>query len=234
MSGDVRDGRHGPGGPDGQGAPSVWGGRPALARIVPFAVYIGFIAVADLLGRLGWSPDQLRWLYGVKIVAVLAALLAYRRQYGELAAGSAPGWRMTALAVLVGVLVLVAWVNLGAGWMTVGSSTGFDPRRDGQIEWAMVAMRIAGAALVVPVMEELFWRSFLMRWVERPAFLQVDPRHVRTVAFVVAMVLFGVEHSLWLAGMVAGAAYAALYMYTRNLWAAIVAHAVTNGWLSVW
>ena len=43
-----------------------------------------------------------------------------------------------------------------------------DPRSGGRIDWPLVTLRIAGAALVVPVMEELFWRSFLLRWIDTP------------------------------------------------------------------
>ena len=53
-------------------------------------------------------------------------------------------------------------------------------------------------------------------------------------AFLITAVLFGFEHNLWLAGIVAGVAYALLYMRTGQLWAPILAHAVTNGLLGVW
>jgi CAAX prenyl protease-like protein len=118
--------------------------------------------------------------------------------------------------------------------MVVGSPSGFDPRVDGRIDWLLVAIRIAGAALVVPVMEELFWRSFLMRWVDAPDFESVAPSQLSIKSFAITVVLFGVEHNLWLAGIVAGAAYSLLYMRHRNLWSPILAHAVTNGLLGVW
>ena len=207
--------------------------REALVRVLPFAAYIGFIFIADMLGRLGWTAQDLRWLYAVKIALVAALLLAFRRHYTELA-WRPLGARALALAVGVGVVVLVLWVKLDAGWMSIGSSAGFDPRNDGAIDWVMVAVRIAGAALVVPVMEELFWRSFLMRWLESPRFLEMNPAHVKTNAFVATVILFGFEHNLWLAGMVAGAAYSVLYMRSQTLWSPILAHGVTNGLLGVW
>lgn len=205
----------------------------ARARVVPFAIYMAFIAIADGLAQLGWSAADLRWLYAVKIGAVLAALWWYRRSYSELAA---PRWQPAALlaSVLVGVLVLVLWVNLDAGWMSIGQAAGFDPRTDGRIDWLLVAVRIAGAALVVPVMEELFWRSFLLRWIDHKDFLAADPAQVKLLSFIVTVILFGIEHNLWLAGMVAGAAYAVLYMRSGSLWWPIIAHAVTNGLLGVW
>lgn len=207
--------------------------RDALPRILPFAIYIFFIFIADLLERVGFSARELRWLYAVKVLVVAAVLLCYRRRYTELAwrEWRAVGW-WTALAT--GLAVWVLWINLNADWMQIGSSSGFDPRNAGRLDWLLIAVRVAGAALVVPVMEELFWRSYLMRWLESADFLNIDPALVKTRGFVVTMVLFGFEHSLWLAGIVAGAAYGLLYMRSRNLCSVIVAHGVTNGVLGLW
>ena len=92
----------------------------------------------------------------------------------------------------------------------------------------------AGAALVVPVMEELFWRSFLLRRLMAERFLAVDPGRLAAVPVVVTVLLFGVEHNQWLAGMVAGAVYTALYWHGRTLWLPVLAHAVTNAVLGGW
>jgi CAAX prenyl protease-like protein len=210
------------------------GSAPALARIVPFAVYLFFIFVADVLARLGYSAQDTRWLYGAKILAVGAALMFYWRHYAELAW---QGMRASLLAasVALGLLVFVLWISLDAGWMQIGSAAGFDPRgAGGAVNWGLVALRIAGAALVVPVMEELFWRSFLLRWLDSPEFLSVRAAAVSLKALAITVLLFGFEHNLWLAGMVAGLAYSLLYMRSGNLWAAIVAHGVTNGVLGAW
>ena len=204
----------------------------ALARIVPFAIYMGFIALADGMDRLGLDGQQ-RWLYGAKIGAVLLALWYFRRSYSELRAPW-PRGRSLALSLACGVLVFVLWISLNAPWMQLGGGAGFDPRDNSVIQWPWVVLRWTGAALVVPVMEELFWRSFLLRWIEKPAFLSVNPAHVKYVSFVVIVVLFGFEHTLWLAGMVAAVGYNLVYMRSGNLWAAILAHAVTNGVLGVW
>ncbi|AVR95969.1 CAAX prenyl protease-related protein [Pseudoduganella armeniaca] len=208
--------------------------RASTARILPFATYMAFIAIADLLGRLGVSADQMRWLYPVKAAAVVLVLLAYRRHYSELAWRAMRG-RQVAQAVIVGIVVLVLWLSLNASWMQIGESAGYDPTGpDGRIDWLLVACRIAGAALVVPVMEELFWRSFLMRWLERHDFLHVYPASVGLIPVAATVVLFGFEHNLWFAGIVAGIAYSLLYMRSGNLWSAIVAHATTNGLLGAW
>jgi CAAX protease family protein len=93
---------------------------------------------------------------------------------------------------------------------------------------------LAGAVLVVPVMEELFWRSFAMRWIQDHDFLAVPPSRVGLKALGIGAVLFGLEHHLWFAGILAGLAYGWLYLRTGNLWVPILSHAVTNGLLGAW
>jgi CAAX prenyl protease-like protein len=207
--------------------------RAAWLRILPFAAYMAFIVIADVLGRMGVSQEALRWLYPVKIVLVAALLAAFWRQYHELA-----DFRLSTTQVLAalaaGVLVFVLWINLDAGWMVVGTAPGFDPRDAGAIDWPLVAIRFVGAAIVVPVMEELFWRSFLTRWIVSPEFESVEPSQLGLKSFAISVLLFGVEHNLWLAGIVAGAVYSLLYMRHRRLWSPILAHAVTNGLLGIW
>jgi len=217
--------------PGAAGAPMP--GRAAWARILPFLVYLLFIVVVDLLGRFGVPAAQLRWLYALKIAAVVVTLLVNWRHYTELHTLRL-GPKEAGAAVLAGVLVFILWIGLGAGWMVVGTPAGFDPRTAGHIDWLMVAVRIAGAALVVPVMEELFWRSFLLRWLDAPNFLALNPARVRLQSVAIAALLFGVEHHQWLAGIVAGVAYSVLYMRHKSLWSPILAHAVTNGVLGAW
>jgi hypothetical protein len=207
--------------------------RAAWVRILPFAVYMLSIVAGDLLGRLGFSAAELRWLYPAKIAAVVVLLALFWQEYSELR-HIRLGPLVALTAVTTGVVVLVLWIALHADWMIVGSAPGFDPRTDGRLDWGWVLVRIAGAALVVPVMEELFWRSFLLRWIERADFEKVDPTQAGLKSFVITIVLFGFEHNLWLAGIVAGAAYSALFMRHRTLWSPILAHAVTNGLLGVW
>ena len=107
-------------------------------------------------------------------------------------------------------------------------------RSAGDIDVTLVLLRFFVLVAVVPVMEELFWRSFLMRWIDARDFLAADPRRASWRAFALSCALFASEHSLWFAGFVAGAAYAGLYRRSGNLWIPIVSHAVTNGALGIW
>jgi CAAX prenyl protease-like protein len=87
--------------------------------------------------------------------------------------------------------------------------------------------------VLAPVMEELFWRSFVLRWIEQPVFEGVDPQRVGVKAIVLSTFLFTLAHTLWLAAAVAGLAYVWLYVRSAKLWLPVIAHAVTNGVLGV-
>ncbi|MDP1924949.1 MAG: CAAX prenyl protease-related protein [Thiobacillus sp.] len=206
---------------------------PIFVRSLPFGLYIVLLVLEGLLPD--WLPDfDVRWLYPVKAGLVALALVVLWRYYTELK--TRLPLKHVVLSVGVGVVVLVLWVNLDAGWMLMGEmGKGYNPTdANGQIDWLLVAFRIAGAALVVPLMEELFWRSFLQRWVQQPDFMTLDPAQIGLKALFIASALFAVEHLQWLAGLVAGLAYGWLYIRTRNLWAPIIAHAVTNGALGAY
>jgi CAAX prenyl protease-like protein len=207
---------------------------PIFVRSLPFGLYIALLVLENLLPD--WVPDfDVRWLYPLKAVLVAVALAVLWRHYGELKSYALP-FKFLFLSVMVGILVLVLWVNLDAGWMLMGEvGEGFNPADEsGRIDWLLVGFRIAGAALVVPIMEELFWRSFIQRWIQQPDFLNLHPARIGLRALFIASALFAVEHLQWLAGLLAGLAYGWLYIRTRNLWAPIIAHAVTNGMLGAY
>jgi CAAX prenyl protease-like protein len=209
--------------------------RNLLARILPFAVFIALIALDGILqeavSALGMDA---RWLYALRVAVVGALLVWFWRAYEELhsiAGVRACDWL---LAIVVGVGVFVLWINLDFLPLAFPGGDGFDPRTDGQMDWQLAAVRLAGAALVVPLMEELFWRSFVMRWIRKPDFLKVAPAEVGIKALTISSVLFALEHHLWFAGLLAGLAYGWLYIRSRNLWVPTVSHGVTNGLLGFW
>jgi len=206
--------------------------RQAISRIVPFAIFIVFLAFQDVAASF-YTGFDVRWLYPAQIAAVLAILLYFRREYVELS--MPPDCQAWLWGVPVGLLVFVLWINLDFGWLVLGESSGYDPMDStGNVDWTMVAFRLAGAVLVVPVMEELFWRSFLSRWLDGSPFWRVEATRLTLRAMLISSVLFGVAHTLWFAGFVAGLAYAWLYRVSGSLWTSVLAHGVTNLALGIW
>jgi CAAX prenyl protease-like protein len=204
-----------------------------LSRALPFALYMVFLAIEGGAASVLPGLDP-RWLYPVKVAGVAALLWVYRRHYRELFQRPDSRW-VGLVAPALGVAVFILWINLDAAWLTLGGGGGFDPRdAGGAPRWELVLPRLAGAAIVVPIMEELFWRSFLLRWIDRPDFLALEPARISLRALLIAGVLFGLEHTLWFAGILAGLAYGWLYRASGNLWAPIAAHATTNLLLGLW
>jgi membrane protease YdiL (CAAX protease family) len=198
------------------------------------------------------APDGLLWIYPLKTLVVAAALLVFWRYYEELKPN------LSGLAVVVGVAVIAIWIALdpyypkaselmwrfdvwlsglrGLSAPPAPSLTPFDPAAISPdlVRWLFLAFRVTGAAVVVPLMEELFWRGFLIRWIDNPNFKQVQIGAYAFRSFVITVVLFGWEHEQWLAGMICGALYNGLLYYKKDLFACVVAHAVSNAALASW
>ena len=210
--------------------------RAAWVRIAPFAVFMTLLALrgaAPADGSWGFDP---RWVYAATVLLVGGLLAAWWREFGELARQTLPDVREALLATAVGLAVFALWIHLDAPWMTIGpASAEFVPlTAAGTLDLPLLAIRMAGAVLLVPLMEELFWRSLLMRWIEQPVFEGVDPRRIGVKAVVLSTFVFVLAHTLWLAAAVAGLAYAWLYLRSGKLWLAVIAHAVTNAALGAW
>ncbi len=210
-------------------------------RIFPLALYFAFLALeagipwlAERVPALiAWSELTVLWIYPVKTVAVLAALVYFWPKYDELHGKAFANWQEVLLSVAVGVLVYLAWVRMDWSWAMQGDVEGYDPFQAGaQAAIVLAGMRTFGAAIVVPIMEELFWRSFLIRYLISPHFQYVRIGAFAPLSFIGTVILFGLEHNLWLAGMMAGIAYNLLLYRTGRLWPCIVAHGVTNAILA--
>jgi uncharacterized protein len=210
--------------------------RAAVARIVPFVVFMALLWLRGTLPPEGFAGLDARWVYGITVVVVGGLLALYWQEYGELVGQTWPSWREAGLAVVVGFVVFMLWIQLDEPWMQLGTPTApFLPLDgQGQLIWPLVVTRWVGATLIVPVMEELFWRSFLMRWIQNPQFEGVPPHRVGLQAVVLSTFVFTLAHTLWLGAVIAGLAYAWLYRRTGKLWVPVLAHAVTNGVLGVW
>src|ERR1039458_6009699 len=96
-----------------------------------------------------------------------------------------------------------------------------------------ITVRVLESAILVPVLEELFWRGWLMRWVIRPDFESVPLGQYTALSFWAVALLFATEHGpYWEVGLIAGVSYNWWLVRTRNLADCMLAHAVTNALLA--
>ena len=216
---------------------------PTAAHVAPFAAWLALMHFLDV--------PQLppAWAYAIRSLLCLG-LFAYARPwrwYGR------PAFRSWPLAVLTGVVVLVIWVGLEGPWMEAWPAlrtfyvkwgvlpfgelreplekTPFAPEVCG---WPLAIVRVLGSGLVIGVIEEFFWRGFLYRWLMGLDFTRVPPGKFDWIPFLVTAAVFGAEHQEWLAGLLAGLLYGWLYVRTRDLWSAVLAHVTTNLLLGVY
>jgi CAAX prenyl protease-like protein len=205
---------------------------PAYAYILPFASYLVFTQIAT------WSRELYPWLYATAVVISAGVTVACVRRWPPVT----PHWNVWA-GILVGIVGIVLWIVLFhldgerylrevlPGWLAPQARLGFNPNveiADTFGRWTFVAVRLVGLAVVVPVVEELFWRGFLARWL-LGADWQRQPFGRFTIAsFLIVTGLFTATHAEWLAAAVYCALLNLLLRYTGDLWNCIVAHAVSN------
>jgi CAAX prenyl protease-like protein len=209
--------------------------KTAFPRIFPFALFMLFIGLEELArylqgkSLLPVSGHALYWIYPVKAVTVGAVLIYFRRHYQEIRCSDLGRPVFTAASLLAGLGVFWLWINMDWSFGTLGTPAGFDLNVfAGPEKVGMTAARLAGAVLVVPIMEELFWRSFLIRYIIDNDFSKIPIGTFSWASFLITVVLFGLEHHYFLAGMMAGAVFNLLLYYTRSISQCILAHAVAN------
>ncbi len=143
-----------------------------------------------------------------------------------------PGVLPVILSVLAGLVVTALWVGLDGRYPSLplmGQRAAFDPMRmshAGRV--GFYAVRLFGLVLVVPVIEELFWRSFLIRWVIEQDFRRVPIGQVTLFSAGVTSVLFALAHPEWLPALLTGLLWAWLLHQTRSLACCLISHATAN------
>lgn len=222
--------------------PNHHGVSSAFYRYLPFAVFMGFIGIDEFLrlladqGLFKLEAATLYYLYPVKALTVACLLYVFKKHYYELTFRDLANLPATLAACGVGLLVFALWIKMDWTLGAAGAPQGFNPTLlpDRTIQITMTFFRIAGAVLVVPLMEELFWRSFLIRYIIDKKFDTVPLGTFTWISFLLTVVLFGLEHNYILAGIMAGIFYNLVLYMTRSLLQCILAHAVTNLALAIY
>jgi CAAX prenyl protease-like protein len=197
---------------------------PWLPYVFPFVVFL------LLTGLDRFFPAWTHLIYISKTIIVGALLWYWRHEY---AADISPklSFYGCVAAVFSGLLVLVIWIVPEPYLPQFGEHSGFNPFSfgwSGMAVYGLIAMRLIGASVVVPVMEELFWRSFLMRYLINPDFRTVPLGAFSWFSFIGVTVMFGLEHHRVIVGIVAGVIYNLLLIRQKRLRGCILAHGVTN------
>ena len=177
--------------------------------------------------------------YPLRVVLVAAVMLTWSRGVVHLK----PSRWVSSTLVGMGVFLIwiapdLLWPAYRSHWLlqnlltgTVASSISGPVRAD----LAFLVFRVVGSVILVPIMEELFWRAWLMRYLISRHF-EALPLGASTVAsFWLSALLFASEHGpFWDVGLAAGIVYNWWMIRTRSLADCILAHAVTNACLAAY
>jgi CAAX prenyl protease-like protein len=168
--------------------------------------------------------------YVVKIATVTATLVYFRGPLGDIR----PSLAVVPLAAVIALVVLAEWLLIDklVPYPHLGSRVAYNPLVSIEgvwLRWTFLIARFYGLVLVVPVMEELFWRSFLLRYATTADFTSLAVGQFSAMAFWIMVVLSAAAHPEWLVAAIASAMFAWLLHRTRSLFAVIVSHAVANG-----
>lgn len=207
--------------------------NPSLPYVLPFVV---FLALLSLDGKLGLSPDI---EYPLRVVILAAVLWFFSRPVIDFKVKNWAG------SVGLGVLVFVIWIGpdlispaYRQHWLFNNSIIGSAPVPEGGyagLGGAALVFRSIRAVILVPIIEELFWRAWLMRWLIKPEFRGIPLGTYAAQAFWITAILFALEHgSYWDVGLITGVLYNWWMVRTKSLGDLILTHAVTNGVLSAY
>jgi len=209
-----------------------------IPRIVPFCIFAAFILAKEVYshvaGALPFEAFAVSYVLQVGMVAV--SLFIYYGRYVEIAWAELRNAKDTLLSVGAALIVFGVWVTFGQHLLVFGStnSPDFNAIQPEALRYSFMGVRLAGAVVVVPIMEELFWRSFAARYLVNEKFTSVPIGHFTLFSFAGTALLFGLEHTFVFSGIVAGCAYNLLLWRTRSLSQCIFSHALTNLLLSVY
>jgi CAAX prenyl protease-like protein len=203
-----------------------------LGYIAPFLAFVGILSVERVI------PLAPQWLYLIRSLVVLAVIMAFSRPYLSFR----PSYPLASL--IIGLVVFGIWIApdvlfgyrhfwLFENPLTGSATSTLPPQLKGNIQF--LVLRTISSTLLVPVLEELFWRGWMMRWLIDREFLRVPLGTYAPKAFWIAAMLFASEHGpYWEVGLAAGIIYNWWIVRTQNLADCILAHAVTNGVLSIY
>jgi CAAX prenyl protease-like protein len=200
-------------------------------RVAPFVIFLLLTA-----GQGQFGPASAYWFYLAKTLVGLWLLIEIRPLIPEMR------WAFSWEAVAAGLGVLVMWIGIdplypklgGAKVVLANANPNLVFGQHSPLAWFFLAVHLFGMTFVVPPLEEVFYRSFLYRFIAKPKFLEVPLNQFLPVPFLATAILFGFEHSQWLAGILCGLAYQSLVLRKNRLGDAITAHAITNFLLGVW
>ena len=240
--------------------------KKTKAHVIPFCVFMGILMIDMFLEPLGFRLDNISqpWyrrrpeylLMLIQLVVILPMFVYWRKYYDW---NFRKGWLLAIVGGVVGIAIWIAPTHLYTA-LELGAAEGSDPswykwlglapRDEGfdarifeegsGVYWAAIVGRFVRAVVLVSLVEEVFWRGFLMRFLLKPDgnYWKVPFGQFSWKSYGVVTVLFMLVHAPvdWLGAFFFGSIMYYVAVKSKSLFACILMHGVANflmGWYAL-
>lgn len=210
--------------------------------IIPFLAVIiamSLSSLADPLAKLGLVSAanffaNEYYVYMIRCIIGLAAIAYFWKQYDEIKV------KFDFLAWIVGLGLIIIWIGFDLlarhyGWTFFGVSTASLKPFDTSFPYVVIAFKIIGMVIVAAVVEEMFMRSFLIRFfTDVNKWDKIPIGTFNWLSFIATVLIFGFLHGLWFVGILSGIIFNLWLYYRKDMFSCIQCHAAANLFLIIY
>jgi CAAX prenyl protease-like protein len=210
--------------------------KSLIAFTAPMLLFLVLLGLRDGLKTIGgpfWVRSAEYWIYPAQTILCGGLVLWFWPEYGL----RSP--RRLVFGVVVGLFAFALWISPQALFHSPPRLNGFDPTIFADRMWlysSTVFFRFLRLIIVVPLVEEIFWRGFLVRFLIDERFEQVPFGKFSWLSFAIVTLGFGFSHARddWPAAIATGALFNWVAYQSKSLSTCVVTHGVTNLLLGLW
>jgi uncharacterized protein len=206
---------------------------PSAPYVIPFAVFMALLAAQPYV-PLPQAVDL-----PVRCAILAAVLWIFSRKRISFQTVNPLG------SILIGIAVIAVWVAPDAlfpgyrqHWLFTNSFTGqavSTMTEAAKADIPSLFFRALRAIVFVPIIEELFWRGWLLRWVADTDFEKLPLGSYTAQSFWIVSILFASVHGpYWEVALICGITWNWWMGKTKSLGDLILSHAVANATLSAY
>lgn len=208
-----------------------------IAYAAPMVAFIGLFALTSLIKPADrqslWLSSPEFWVYPLQTAICAVLLIIFWRRY------EFHPIRQLWFVLLIAVVSLVIWIAPQAFLGAARRTDGFNPdlmASSPAAYWITVLLRFVRLVIVVPLIEEIFWRGFLLRYFIDEKFERVPFGTFSWLSFAVVTLAFTFSHktSDWVVAAIVGALFNLVAYRTKSLTSCVLVHAITNLLLGLW
>ncbi|HLG23822.1 MAG TPA: CAAX prenyl protease-related protein [Candidatus Nanoarchaeia archaeon] len=188
--------------------------------VLPFLAYVLVIPIMGFFLK-NYVANPVQAAYAIHTLVAFAFLGYFWKDYKL-------KLRFDFIAVLTGAMIFLLWIGL-EGRYPLLYSISFEPANS-----YLMAFKLLGFVFAAPLIEEIFTRGFLIRWIVNQKYEKVKLGKYTHASFLITVLFFGLAHNRWLVGILTGILLNLLYYRRKNIESCIIAHFTANILLAIY